>query len=47
MSSNDERCGGRKWIWDNSIVYGGGAAELSCSIATADQADKVDYTMFM
>lgn len=26
---------------DNNIVYGGGACELSCSIAASQEADKV------
>jgi len=28
-------------IKDNRIVYGGGAAEITCSVAVAKEADKV------
>ncbi|CAH1401668.1 unnamed protein product [Nezara viridula] len=40
-SMHDALCVVRNLICDDSIVYGGGAAELSCSIATAKQADKI------
>ena len=29
-------------IRDNRIVYGGGAAEITCSLAVSAAADKVD-----
>lgn len=31
----------RNLIRDNRIVYGGGAAEISCSLAVAEAADKI------
>lgn len=38
---HDALCVVRNLIKDNRIVYGGGAAEISCSIAVAEEADKV------
>nr|BAN20390.1 chaperonin [Riptortus pedestris] len=40
-SMHDALCVVRNLICDDSIVYGGGAAELSCSIATAEKADTI------
>lgn len=40
-SINDALCVTRNLIKDNRIVYGGGAAEISCSLAVANEADKV------
>ncbi|ODV94285.1 hypothetical protein PACTADRAFT_45174 [Pachysolen tannophilus NRRL Y-2460] len=37
---HDSLCVVRNLIRDNRVVYGGGAAEISCSIAVADEADK-------
>lgn len=31
----------RNLVKDNRVVYGGGAAEMSCSIKVADEADKI------
>ncbi len=40
-SLHDALCVARNLVRDNSIVYGGGAAELACSIAIEAAADKV------
>ncbi|RWS04422.1 T-complex protein 1 subunit epsilon-like protein [Dinothrombium tinctorium] len=40
-SLHDALCVCRNLIKDNRIVYGGGAAEISCSIAVAEQADRI------
>uniref|UniRef100_A0A915LZZ8 T-complex protein 1 subunit epsilon n=1 Tax=Meloidogyne javanica TaxID=6303 RepID=A0A915LZZ8_MELJA len=40
-SLHDAFCVVRNLIRDDKIVYGGGAAELACSIAVAQEADKV------
>ena len=40
-SLHDAICVARNLIRDNSIVYGGGAAEIACSIAVEAAADKV------
>merc|ERR1719359_2245867 len=40
-SLHDAMCVTRNLIKDNRIVYGGGSAEISCSLAVADAADKV------
>lgn len=37
---HDSLCVVRNLIKDNRVVYGGGAAEISCSIAVANEADK-------
>jgi chaperonin GroEL (HSP60 family) len=31
------------FVQDNRVVYGGGAAEIACAIATSQEADKVSY----
>ncbi|VDN50721.1 unnamed protein product [Dracunculus medinensis] len=41
-SINDALCVTRNLIKDNRIVYGGGAAEISCSLAVANEADKIE-----
>jgi T-complex protein 1 subunit epsilon len=33
----------RNLVQDNRVVYGGGAAEIACAIATSQEADKVSY----
>ncbi|VDN41073.1 unnamed protein product [Gongylonema pulchrum] len=38
---HDALCVVRNLIKDNRIVYGGGAAEICCSIAVAEEADRV------
>lgn len=38
---HDALCVVRNLIKDNRIVYGGGAAEICCSLAVAEEADKV------
>eukprot|EP00004_Rigifila_ramosa_P012773 TRINITY_DN2790_c0_g1_i3.p1 TRINITY_DN2790_c0_g1~~TRINITY_DN2790_c0_g1_i3.p1 ORF type:complete len:650 (+),score=158.03 TRINITY_DN2790_c0_g1_i3:1287-3236(+) len=40
-SIHDALCVARNLVKDNRIVYGGGAADLSCSLAVSAQADKV------
>nr|AIU47032.1 heat shock protein [Phenacoccus solenopsis] len=40
-SIHDALCVVRNLVKDNRIVYGGGACELSCSIATNHEADKI------
>lgn len=44
-SMNDALCVVRNLIKDNRVVYGGGAAEISCSLAVASEADKVIFTV--
>ena len=39
-SIHDALCVARNLIRNNSIVYGGGSAEISCSIAVETAADK-------
>ncbi|GAO46975.1 hypothetical protein SAICODRAFT_29809 [Saitoella complicata NRRL Y-17804] len=38
---HDAICVVRNLIKDNRVVYGGGAAEIACSLAVADAADKI------
>jgi T-complex protein 1 subunit epsilon len=40
-SLHDALCVARTLIRDNRVVYGGGAAEMSCSLAIAAAADKI------
>jgi len=40
-SLHDAMCVTRNLIRDNRIVYGGGSAEIACSIAVSDYADEV------
>lgn len=40
-SLHDALCVVRNLVTDNRIVYGGGAAEIACSIAVEDAALKV------
>merc|ERR1712117_77740 len=40
-SMHDALCAVRNLVRDNRIVYGGGAAEISCSIAVGKEADKI------
>ena len=40
-SLHDAICVVRNLIRDNRIVYGGGAAEIACSLAVSQAADKV------
>jgi T-complex protein 1 subunit epsilon len=40
-SLHDALCVARNLVRDNSIVYGGGAAEIACSLAVEDAADRV------
>ena len=39
-SIHDALCVARNLIHNNSIVYGGGSAEISCSIAVEAAADR-------
>ena len=38
---HDALCVVRNLVRDNRIVYGGGAAEMACSVAVGQRADKV------
>uniref|UniRef100_A0A1B6KJV8 T-complex protein 1 subunit epsilon n=1 Tax=Graphocephala atropunctata TaxID=36148 RepID=A0A1B6KJV8_9HEMI len=40
-SLHDALCVVRNLVQDNRVVYGGGAAEIACAIATSKQADKI------
>ena len=40
-SLHDAICAVRNLVRDNRVVYGGGAAEISCSLAVAKVADEV------
>lgn len=40
-SLHDALCVARNLIRDNSIVFGGGAAEISCSLAVEAAADRI------
>jgi len=41
-SIHDAMCVVRNLIRDNRVIYGGGAAEIACSIAVNDVADKIE-----
>ena len=43
-SLHDAMCAVRNMIKDNRVVYGGGAAEIACSLAISQEADKVSST---
>lgn len=38
---HDAICAVRNLVVDNRVVYGGGAADISCSIAVSKAADEV------
>ena len=38
---HDAMCVVRNLVVDNRVVYGGGAAEIACSLAVAKAADEV------
>ena len=40
-SMHDALCVARNLVRDSRIVYGGGAAEISCSLAVSKEADKI------
>ena len=40
-SLHDALCVIRNLVRDNRIVYGGGAADIACSLAVAEESDKV------
>lgn len=44
-SLHDALCVVRNLVRDNRVVYGGGAAEIACSLAVEDAAVKVGYLM--
>ena len=45
---HDALCVVRNLVKDNRVVYGGGAAEIACSLAVSKQAEKViSMTMFI
>ena len=39
---HDALCVVRNLVRDNRIVYGGGASEITCSLAVSKEADKVN-----
>ena len=41
-SLHDALCVARNLVRNNSVVYGGGAAEISCSLAVEAAADRSD-----
>lgn len=43
-SLHDALCVVRNLVRDNRVVYGGGAAEIACSLAVEDAAVKVSVT---
>ncbi len=42
-SMHDALCVVRNLVRDNRIVYGGGAAEIACSVAVSQRANQVFY----
>ncbi|UYV69485.1 CCT5 [Cordylochernes scorpioides] len=44
-SLNDALCVVRNLVRDNRVVYGGGAAEISCALAVTAEADKVSLVV--
>ena len=40
-SMHDALCVVRNLVRDSRVVYGGGAAEIACSVAVSKEADKV------
>lgn len=43
---HDAICAVRNLVVDNRVVYGGGAADISCSIAVAKAADEVGFQVW-
>lgn len=43
---HDAICAVRNLVVDNRVVYGGGAADISCSIAVNKAADEVRFSFF-
>ena len=41
-SMHDALCSVRNLVRDNRVVYGGGASEITCSLAVAKEAAKVN-----
>jgi len=46
-SIHDALCVIRNLVQDDRVVYGGGAAEIACAIATSQEADKVSFHALM
>jgi T-complex protein 1 subunit epsilon len=44
---HDSLCVVRNLVKDNRVVYGGGAAEIACSLAVAEAADNVLQPLFL
>lgn len=44
---HDAMCVIRNLVRDDKIVYGGGSAEIACSVAVAKEADKVSKNVFI
>jgi len=42
-SMHDALCVVRNLVRDNRVVYGGGAAEVSCALTVGKEADKVTF----
>ncbi len=42
-SMHDALCAVRNLVRDSRVVYGGGAAEISCALAVGKEADSVRY----
>lgn len=45
-SLHDALCVVRNLVQDNRVVYGGGAAEISCAVAVSQEADKVKHHLY-
>jgi len=46
-SLHDAICVVRNLVKDDRVVYGGGAAEISCSIAVSKAADEVGLMLYV
>jgi hypothetical protein len=44
---HDAICVVRNLVVDNRVVYGGGAADISCAIAVSKAADEVDFPLYI
>ena len=43
---HDAICAVRNLVVDDRVVYGGGSADISCSIAVSKAADEVCFELF-
>lgn len=46
-SMHDALCVVRNLVRDSRVVYGGGAAEISCALAVSQKADQVRNVFFV